>query len=172
MVAFETPPFFKLCPLFYHHFITLFPAAFLAHHPTQNNHGIHLLAALLTFRFTKIRVNGFTEPSVLFAHPNDWQDVRLLRTADGIYIWGSPADAGPDRIWGVRVVQTTAVSENTMVTGDYVSFAALHPKRGITLQVSDSHAHYFTRGMLAVRADMRIAMVHYRPEAFATITSV
>jgi hypothetical protein len=122
--------------------------------------------------FVEIRVNGFTEPTVLFTHPNDWQAIRLLRTADGIYIWGSPADAGPERIWGVPVVQTTAATENTMVAGDYVNFSALHTKRGITIQVSDSHSHYFTRGMLAVRADMRIAMVHYRPEAFTTITGV
>ncbi len=122
--------------------------------------------------FDLIRTNGFTEPSVLFTHPTDWQAVRLLRTADGIYIWGSPTEAGPDRVWGVPVVKTTAVSQNTMVAGDYVNFAALHTKRGITIQVSDSHSHYFTRGMLAVRADMRIAMVHYRPEAFALVTGV
>ena len=121
---------------------------------------------------TAVRATGFAEPSVVFAHPNDWQDVRLLQTADGVYIWGSPADAGPDRIWGVSVVQTTAVVENCMITGDYANFSALYTKRGITLAVSDSHSSYFTRGMLAIRADMRIAMVHFRPEAFCNITGV
>lgn len=122
--------------------------------------------------FTSIRSDGFAEPSVLFAHPNDWQGVRLLRTADGIYIWGPPTEAGPDRIWGVPVVQTTAATENTMVTGDYANFAALYTKRGITIEVSNSHANYFTRGMLAIRADMRVAMVHFRPKAFGEITGV
>jgi len=119
-----------------------------------------------------VRTVGFTEPNVMFSHPNDWQDIRLLKTADGIYLWGSPADAGPTRIWGLPVVLTTAQTENTMILGDYVNFSALYTKRGITLEVSDSHAHYFTRGMLAIRADMRIGMVHFRPEAFCTITGV
>ena len=118
------------------------------------------------------RTVGFAEPSVVFAHPNDWQDIRLLRTADGLYIFGSPMDAGPMRIWGVPVVTTTAALENTITLGDYRNFAVLYNKRGITLAASDSHAHYFTRGMLALRADMRIAMVHFRPEAFATVTGV
>lgn len=120
----------------------------------------------------KVRTVGFAEPSVGFIHPNDWQDIRLLKTADGIYVWGSPMDAGPDRIWGMRVVSTTAAAEGTMTLGDYTNHAALFTKRGITLEVSDSHAYYFTRGMLAIRADMRVAMVHYRPEAFCTVTGL
>jgi len=118
------------------------------------------------------RTVGFADPSVIFLHPNDWQDIRLLRTADGIYILGSPTDNGPARLWGLPVVQSTAVLENTGTVGDYRNFAALYTKRGITMSASDSHAHYFTRGMLAIRADMRVAVVHFRPEAFSTITGI
>jgi HK97 family phage major capsid protein len=122
--------------------------------------------------FTKLRTVGFAEPSVLFINPNDWQDIRLLRTADGVYIWGSPMEAGPERIWGVPVVQSMAVVENTGIAGDYTQFSALYTKRGISLAVSDSHSFYFTRGMLAIRADMRVSMVHRRTSAFGTVTGI
>ncbi|MEE8466039.1 MAG: phage major capsid protein [Dehalococcoidia bacterium] len=118
------------------------------------------------------RTVGFANPSDIFMHPTDWQPIRLLRTADGIYILGSPNDPGIERLWGVPLTLSTAVAQNTAVLGDYRVFSHLYQKRGITLAATDSHGHYFTRGMLAIRADMRIAMVHYRPEAFCTVTGI
>lgn len=115
---------------------------------------------------------GFAEPSVVFINPADWTDIRLLRTADGMYIWGNPSEAGPERIWGVPVVQTPVATVNTATLGDYATYSAVYIKRGIDLAVSDSHSSYFTRGMLAIRADMRVAIVHFRPQAFCTVTGI
>lgn len=122
--------------------------------------------------FNLIRVNGFTEPSVLFIHPTDWQDIRLLKTADGIYIFGNPNDPGINRIWGVPVVQTTAVTANTAITGDYANFAYLAERRGVEVEMSSGYSDYFIKGKLAVLASMRAAMVHTRITAFATITGI
>ncbi len=122
--------------------------------------------------FTLIRTVGYTEPSVLFANPSDWQDVRLLRTADGVYIFGSPSDAGPSTIWGVKVVQTAEVVENTMITGDYANFAFIAMRRGVEVEMSSGYDDYFVKGKLAVLASLRCAVVHTRTSAFATITGV
>lgn len=121
---------------------------------------------------TKVKVTGRATPNAIVAHPNDWQDVRLLRTSDGIYIWGSPSEAGPARIWGVQVVESDAQTENTMVVGDFANYSLLVVRSGMEIKVSDSHSDYFVKGKQAVRAGVRVAAVWLRPAAFATVTGV
>ena len=120
---------------------------------------------------TKVRVTGMALPNGAVFHPNDWQDIRLLRTADGIYIWGSPSEAGPERIWGLPVVQEPGLTEGTGLVGDF-TFSELAVRKGITVQVSDSHDVFFVANKLAVRAEMRAAFIVYRPAAFATVTGI
>ena len=121
---------------------------------------------------TKIRVTGRAMPSHVVLHPNDWQDIRLLRTADGIYIWGSPDSSGPERIWGLPVVQSDALTENTGLVGDFPGYSELANRSGIEVKVSDSHSTYFIEGKQAIRADFRVAFVIYRPEAYCTVTGI
>lgn len=121
---------------------------------------------------TKVRVTGRAMPDAFVAHPNDWQDVRLLRTADGIYIWGNPADAGPERIWGLRVAIADGLTENTGVVGDFGNFSELAMRRGMDIQTTNAHADFFINGKQAIRADIRAALVFYRPAAFCTVTGI
>ncbi|KKL84678.1 hypothetical protein LCGC14_1962300, partial [marine sediment metagenome] len=120
---------------------------------------------------TLIRVTGRAQPNAVIMHPNDWQDIRLLRTADGIYIWGSPSDAGPERIWGIGVVQSDAQTENTGLVGDYANFSQLFERRGIEVKVG-LDASDFTTGKQHMRADMRVAFIVFRPAAFCTVTGI
>jgi len=115
---------------------------------------------------------GFAEPSAIIIHPNDWQDIRLLRTADGIYIFGNPNDPGPERMWGVPVIVTTAETENTGVVGDFANYAALYVKRGITVELTNSHASLFVSGVLAIKATLRCAAVYFRGTAFCKVTGI
>lgn len=119
-----------------------------------------------------IRDDGFAEPSHVFIRPSKWETVRLLRTADGIYIWGHPSMVGPQTIWGVPVVETTAPTATKAVIGDYTNFSELAVRRGIDVQVTNSHAAYFIEGKLAIRADIRVAVIHYRPKAFGVVTGL
>jgi HK97 family phage major capsid protein len=121
---------------------------------------------------TLVRVTGRATPGPVIFHPTNWQSVRLMRTADGIYIWGSPSDTGPDRIWGSQVVQSDAITLGTAVLGDWQLYSELAMRRGLDVQVSNSHSTYFVEGKQAIRADIRAALVFYRPAAFATITGL
>ncbi len=119
-----------------------------------------------------IRVTGRAIPSGLILHPNDWQPIRLLRTADGIYIWGNPSEVGPLSVWGVPLSVSDAITENTGLAGDFRAHSELVERRGIVLEVTDSHNTDFVNGRKMIRAGGRWAFVVYRPAAFCTITGI
>jgi HK97 family phage major capsid protein len=117
-----------------------------------------------------IMVTGRANPSAYIIHPNDWEEMRLMRSNDGIYILGNPTEPGPARIWGLTVVEADVIPENTALCGDFPNFSQLFEKRGIEVDITDSHSDYFVYGKLAVRASFRVALPIYRPSAFCSIT--
>ena len=121
---------------------------------------------------TKIAVNAFLDASGVVIHPNDWQDIRLLRTADGIYIWGNPSEAGPERIWGLPIVKTTRITEGTALVGAFRDGSQIFRRSELAFAVSDSHSDFFQKNLLALRVEERLALVVFRPSAFCTITGI
>jgi HK97 family phage major capsid protein len=115
---------------------------------------------------------GDAEPNVVFVRATKWETVQLLRTADGIYIWGHPSTPGPRTIWGVPVALTNAVTATKAVSGDYRTHAFVAPRRGVDVQVTNAHNDFFTSGKQAVRMDVRLAVVHLRPSAFGEVTGL
>src|SRR3546814_18143682 len=98
-------------------------------------------------------------------HPLDWEGVRLLRTADGIYVFGSPSEAGPDRLWGLPVAQNSADDQGTGYTGSFQqAWISLVERRGIDVQIGYVNDQY-KKGQRPVRGDVRVALVVFRPTA-------
>jgi HK97 family phage major capsid protein len=120
---------------------------------------------------TKVRTIGQAEPNLVVMNPNDWMGIRLLRTADGIYIWGNPSDSGPERVWGLTVSQAQAQTAQTGIVAD-TQFIELATRRGLDIQVSNSHGTFFIEGKQAIRVDIRVALVVYRPAAVCTVTGL
>lgn len=123
---------------------------------------------------TKVRVTGRAIPSATVLHPTDWEIVRLLKTSDGIYIWGSPSEAGPERMWGLPIVQADALAVGTGLVGDFANpiYSQMLIKRGITLKVTNSHSDDFVKGKQMIRADIRLVFVIRRAAAFGTATGL
>lgn len=121
---------------------------------------------------TKIRLNGRSIPTHHVMHPTNWEGIRLLRTVDGVYIWGSPSEAGPERLWGLPVVQCDADAAGTGYTGSFMPDAvSLHERRGIELEIGYVGTQ-FVEGKRTVRGDMRAALVFWRPPAFCSVTGL
>lgn len=121
---------------------------------------------------TAVQVNSFLDASGAIFHPNDWQDIRLLRTTDGIYIWGSPSEAGPERIWGLPIVKTTAMTENTAIVAAFNTAMQLFRRNQVAFSVSDQHSDFFIKNQLMLRVEERLAFVVYRPTGICTVTGI
>ena len=120
---------------------------------------------------TLVRVTGRAIPGGILLHPNDWQDIRLTRTADGIYILGNPAIEGPQTLFGVPVAQGDVMTQNTGLVGDFQNFSMIFEKRGISIEIGYV-GDQFKQGRKTMRADFRVAFLVSRPSAFCTVTSL
>lgn len=119
-------------------------------------------------------------PNAMVIHPNDWYSTGFLlaKTGDGDtsaanYLLGDPR-ASIDQLntlWGLRVVVSEAMSENTALVGDF-SQAVVADRQQSAIYVTDSHKDWFGRNLLAVLAEERLGFGVLDPEAFCTITAL
>lgn len=123
-----------------------------------------------------IRVTGRRKPTALVINPADWYSTGFLMAKEsgtGRYIVGDPR-ASIDQLntlWGLNVVVTEAQTANTALVGDFRQ-AVLWEREGVSVMVSDQHADFFTRNLLAILAERRAAFGILDPQAFCTVTAV
>jgi HK97 family phage major capsid protein len=115
---------------------------------------------------------GFAEPTGMVFHPNDWTEIKLTKSTDGIYLYGSPSDEAADRLWGMTVRQTTGITEGTALVGAFRPHAEILRREGITIRMSDEHASFAIENKVLLIAESRLGLAVYRPSAFATVTGI
>lgn len=121
---------------------------------------------------TSIQTNAFADASAMILNPQDYQTIRLAKTSQGVYLWGNPDMVGPQRMWGLPIVTSTYMPAGTGIVGDFAMFSQLFYRQGVEILVSNSHADFFIRGQLAIRASIRVGFIVTRPAAFAKVTLV
>lgn len=115
------------------------------------------------------------EPNALVIHPNDWYSTGFLLAKDsaGNYLVGDPRSSLDqlNALWGLRVVVTPAMTENTALVGDFTQ-AVVADRQQSAIYVTDSHKDWFQRNLLAVLAEERLGFGVLDPDAFCTVTAV
>jgi HK97 family phage major capsid protein len=117
---------------------------------------------------TLVKVTGRARPTAYVFHPNDWEDFDLLQDGENRYYFGGPSVLGNPRLWGVPVVETEAATEGVGILGDWRQIV-IWDREQASITVSDSHADFFIRNLVAILAEMRAAMGVLRPAAFVEI---
>ena len=124
---------------------------------------------------TAVRL-AFFEPNAILMHPTNWQNIRLSRentggANTGGYLFGPPALAGFDTLWGLPVVLDVTMTVGTALVADFTQ-AILYVRDGVSVIATDSHSDFFVRNLIAVLAEGRYALAMPRPTAFCTVTAL
>jgi HK97 family phage major capsid protein len=96
-------------------------------------------------------------------NPIDWFQMLTLKNSQENYLGQGPFGTGPDRIWGLDVVQSNSMPEDSflMLAG---RAATIYDRQDLTVEVSTEHADFWTRNLCAVRAETRLALAITQPE--------
>lgn len=115
-------------------------------------------AAILQAALTEVPVDG------IVVNPVDWWRMRLLKDGDGKYILGDPGANVEPVLFGLPVVPTQAMTVDKFLVGGFAS-QTLYDRWEPRVEVSTEHADFFTRNLMAIRAEERIGLAVKRPEA-------
>lgn len=101
----------------------------------------------------------------IIIHPSDWMRMRLLKDADGKYLLGDPAAQVEPRLFGLPVVATQAMTIDNFLIGNFARAATLYDRWTPRVEVATEHEDYFTRNMVAILAEERVALAVKQPLA-------
>lgn len=114
---------------------------------------------------TKARTVGRVNPNALVLNPADAERIDLAQDGNDRYYYGGPQSIGQRTIWGIPVVESESQAEGYGMLGDF-SKAVLWDREQTTVTMTDSHADFFVRNLVAVLAEERLAFGVVRPTAF------
>ncbi len=120
---------------------------------------------------TKARSSGRARPNLVVLHSSNYQRLGLTKTADGIYIFGNPADEPLQRVWGVQIVQSDALPAGSGLVLDS-DFVRIKLRKDLTIASTDSHAGNFASNMVAIRAHIRAGLQVLRDEAICKLSDL
>ncbi|EAA9303479.1 phage major capsid protein [Salmonella enterica] len=106
--------------------------------------------------------------SGIVLNPIDWAAIELTKDGEGRYIIAQPVNGSVARLWGLPVVETQAMVRNNFLTGAFNMAAQIFDRMEIEVLLSTENEDDFARNMVTIRAEERLAMAVYRPEAFVT----
>ncbi len=108
---------------------------------------------------------GYPADAIVMS-PASWAliEIDLFTTAAGQALY-SVSDNGQPRLFGVPVVQAIGMAADTVAVGNFAQHGTIHNREGIVVEMSDSDSDNFTKNLVTLRAERRLALATERPAA-------
>lgn len=115
-------------------------------------------------------LDGDNDANAFVINPSDFEEIVLETDDNGNYLHGGGATE-PTSIWGVTPVVTNLASSGTTLFGDFTQ-AVLWVRSGVVISTTNSHADFFPKGLVAMKAEYRAAFDVLQEAAFVKITNL
>lgn len=108
---------------------------------------------------------GYPAEAILL-NPADFAtiEIELLTTAAG-QVRVAVDQAGVMRLWGVPVVQSVGVTADTVAVGAFSQAYTVYNREGVVVELSESDSDNFTKNLITIRAERRLALATEVPGA-------
>lgn len=139
---------------------------YTAHGYTAANLGATLPKLVLIRKLiADLMVIGYPADAILL-NPADWAtvEIELLTTTANQVRVGVNAQ-GNTTLWGVAIIQAVGVTADTLLVGSFGQAATIHNREGVVVELSESDSDNFTKNLITVRAERRLALTVDRPAA-------
>ena len=98
-------------------------------------------------------------------NPIDWARIETTKDSEGRYIVGNPQGTASPTMWSLPVVTTQAIAQDKFLTGAFKLAAQLFDRWDARVEVGYVNDD-FTKNLVTILAEERLALAVFRPEAF------
>ncbi len=103
-------------------------------------------------------------------NPVDWEKIELIKSTEGLYVWVNVATGSQPSLWKVPVVTTTAMHSGDVLLGAFNMACSLWDRQEANMRMSEHHADFFTKNMVAMLIEERIGLSVQRPKSLVKLT--
>jgi HK97 family phage major capsid protein len=126
-----------------------------------------VLKKLVLIRTIKANLTaaGFP-PDAIIMSPADWAsiEISLITTAAGQTVY-SVTDEGVPKLFGLPVIESVGMAADTVAVGNFSQACTIYDREGVTVDMSESDSDNFTKNLITIRAERRLALAVERPAA-------
>lgn len=117
---------------------------------------------------TFLQMVGRDMPTAYWMNPEDWQDIELDRDNEDRFRGNGPFGTTEPRLWGVPVIETEVVPQGKAWLLNEKKLV-LWDREEANVVATDSHKDFFSRNLVAIRAELRAAFGVTRPSSVVEI---
>ena len=105
-------------------------------------------------------------PSGIILHPTDWAGITLIKDANGNYLIANPQSTVSQMLWSLPVVPSMSMPQGQFLVGAFMLAAQLFDREQANIAISFEDRDNFVKNAVTIRAEERLALAVYRPQAF------